>query len=103
MGDTRKRQILAIFVIPTLLSLLLLSVFLNRTLTELAYEHWTTDHRAFAAALGQRIDRDIAEAARQLHFVAATPPFRDLHEKGHIACALNGPPEHLNQDNRRLL
>ena len=103
MGDTRKRQILAIFVIPTLLSLLLLSVFLNRTLTELAYEHWTTDHRAFAAALGQRIDRDIAEAARQLHFVAATPPFRDLHEKGHIDRALNGLPEHLDQDKRRLL
>ncbi len=71
-----RYQILAIVMIPALLSLVLLTVILRDSRHRWVVEHWTRDHAALVSVLRDRIDDDILRARRLIELVAATPSFR---------------------------
>jgi len=99
----RVRKILMIVAIPTLLSLAALAFFLRTSLQQWAVERWTHEQQAFVSALSQRIDNDISEAARLLRFTASTTAFSGLPERNRIDRRINGLPENLEPEKRRLL
>ncbi len=99
----RRRQILAMILVPTLLSLALLVMVLRESLHGWAEQRWSNDHLAFVAALGSRIDADIGQASALLQFAARTPEFAALPDSARVERALNGLPEALEPAKRRLL
>lgn len=98
-----KYQILAVVMVPALLSLLLLAFVLRDSLHQWVINHWTTDHVAQVSVLRDRIDEDILHARRLIERVAATPEFSSLHALDSVDLGLNGIPEGLEQGKREYL
>ncbi|MDQ5916550.1 MAG: two-component system, sensor histidine kinase and response regulator [Pseudomonadota bacterium] len=99
----QRQQILAIVIIPTLLSLALLAVFLRNSLHDWATERWSHDQLAFVSALADRIDTDIKQASGLLRFAAQSPAFAALTNLKQIDRKINGLPEHLDAEKRQIL
>lgn len=98
-----KQQILAIVIVPTLLSLVLLVVVLRNSLHNWALERWSNDHVAFVASLNEDIRASLEQSTELLRLAAVTPDFAGLPELARIDRAQNGLPEALESGKRRLL
>ncbi len=103
MRLTQRRQILLIVAVPALLSLLLLGLVLRNSLQDWALIRWSKDHLTLSSSLAERIDEDIREASTLLRIVATQPAFAGLPERSRIDRSINGIPEHLDREKRRLL
>ena len=99
----RRRQILAVILIPTLLSLVLLAVILRSSLHEWAIDRWSKDHRAFVLSLDDQIDDHIERGRTIIRFAAQSPEFGSLPDRARIDPKLNGLPENLESGKRSLL
>ncbi|MFA7291687.1 MAG: PAS domain S-box protein [Rhodocyclaceae bacterium] len=99
----QRQQILAIVIVPTLLSLALLVVVLRNSLHEWAMERWSHDQLAFVSTLADRIDTDIAQSSGLIRFAAQSPDFAGLPDRQRIDLSLNGLPEHVDAGKRRML
>jgi diguanylate cyclase (GGDEF)-like protein/PAS domain S-box-containing protein len=100
---SRRQNILLAIVIPTLLSLVALYFVLETSLRDWSVQRWSKDHRAFVAALGERVDADLMRATQLLRYTAALPEFAGLPERHRIDRSLNGLPEALDPGKRRAL
>jgi len=101
MGE--RRHIVALVLLPTLLSLALLLFFLRGSLHEWAVERWAEDNQAFVDALAARLDAEIEQPLQMLKLVASNRAFRHLAERQAIDLALNGIPEHLDPEKHEIL
>ncbi len=103
MRFEQRHQILAIVLIPTLLSLALLAFVLRDSLHRWAVERWSNDQLAFVATLADRIEADVNQASGLLQFAGKAPEFSSLPNLGQIDRKINGLPEHLEPGKRGLL
>ena len=101
MGE--RRHIVALVLLPTLLSLALLLFFLRGSLHEWAVERWAEDNQAFVDALAARLDAEIEQPLQMLKLAAGNRAFRHLAEHQAIDLALNGIPEHLDPEKHEIL
>ena len=101
MGE--RRHIVALVLLPTLLSLALLLFFLRGSLHEWAVERWAEDNQAFVDALAARLDAEIEQPLQMLKLAAGNRAFRHLAERQAIDLALNGIPEHLDPEKHEIL
>jgi len=98
-----RRHIVALVLLPTLLSLCLLLLFLRSSLHEWAVERWAEDNQAFVDALAARLDAEIEQPLQLLRLAAGNRAFRELPERAAIDPAVNGIPEHLDPEKREIL
>ena len=98
-----RRHIVALVLLPTLLSLALLLFFLRGSLHEWALQRWAEDNQAFVDALAARIDAEIEQPLQLLRLAAQTPAFRDLPALAAIDPALNGIPETVDPEKHQIL
>ena len=103
MRFEQRHQILAIVLIPTLLSLALLAFVLRDSLHRWSEERWSNDQLAFVATLADRIEADVKQASGLLEFAGKSPEFASLPNLQKIDRKINGLPEHLEPEKRRLL
>ena len=103
MRISQRRQTVAIVIIPTLLSLLLLAFVLRTSLHEWAVARWSGDQIAFVESVSNTLESNIEQSANLLKFAARQPEFFELTERRHIDRSLNGLPEHLDAPKRRIL
>ena len=103
MRFEQRHQILAIVLVPTLLSLALLAFVLRDSLHQWAEERWANDQLAFVATLADRIEADVNQASGLLAFAGKSPEFASLPSLQQIDRSINGLPEHLEPGKRRLL
>jgi PAS domain S-box-containing protein len=101
MGE--RRHIVALVLLPTLLSLALLLFFLRGALQDSAVQRWAEDNQAFVDALAARLDAEIEQPLQLLRLVARNRAFQHLAERASIDRALNGIPEHLDVEKREIL
>lgn len=103
MRFEQRQQILAIVLIPTLLSLALLVFVLRDSLHTWSEERWSNDQVAFVATLADRIDADIKQASGLIQFAGQSAEFTSLPQLGKIDREINGLPAHLEAGKRHLL
>ena len=103
MRVEQRHQILAIVLVPTLLSLAMLVMILRDSLHTWALERWSHDHVAFAESLEEDVRASIGRSTDLLRLVATTPAFSGLPELAQIDRTLNGLPENLEGAKRQLL
>lgn len=103
MRISQRRQTIAIVLVPTLLSLLLLGVILRASLHAWVVERWSSDQIAFVVSVANNLDDHIQQSVSLLKFAAKQPEFSSLPERRHIDRSLNGLPEHLDAAKRRIL
>jgi len=101
MGE--RRHIVALVLLPTLLSLALLLFFLRGSLHDWAVERWAQDNQAFVDALAARLDAEIEQPLQLLNMAARNRAFQHLAERQAIDLALNGIPEHLDPEKHEIL
>jgi PAS domain S-box-containing protein len=99
----QRRQILAIVIVPTLLSLGLLVMVLRDSLHDWAIERWSSDQLTDVRSFASRVDADMAQASGLIRFAAQSPEFTALPERGRIDRSINGLPETLDVGKRNLL
>ena len=99
----QRHQILAIVMVPTLLSLAMLVMVLRDSLHTWALERWSNDHVAFASSLEEDIRASIGRSTDLLRLAATTPEFSGLPELAQVDRSVNGLPEHLEGAKRQLL
>ena len=98
-----RRNIVALVLLPTLLSLVLLFLFLRASLLDWAVQRWAEDNRAFVAALAARLDAEVDRPLQLLQLAARGDEFRALPALAAIDPALNGIPEALDPGKREVL
>ncbi|KAB2927874.1 MAG: response regulator [Dechloromonas sp.] len=98
-----RRHIVALVLLPTLLSLVLMFFFLRSSLHEWALHRWANDNRAFVEALAARLDAELDKPLQLLRLAASHPEFAALPEIGAIDRALNGLPEDREAGKRQIL
>jgi len=98
-----RRHILALVLLPTLLSLLLLLFSLRASLLDWAVGRWIEDNRAFVAALAARLDAEIEQPLQLLRLAAQGRAFQDLPARAEIDRLINGIPEHADPEKQELL
>ncbi len=103
MRFEQRHQILVIVLIPTLLSLVLLAFVLRDSLHRWSEERWSNDQLAFVATLADRIEADVKRASGLLEFAGKSPAFASLPNLQQIDRKINGLPEYLEPEKRRLL
>ena len=103
MGIKQSRQIVFIFLVPALLTVMLLAWFLRSELEHWAIKNWSADHHEFAQLLGDQLSNDVTEAANLLKFSAKLPAFSDPLDTTLIDRALNGIPLGEDQEKRDIL
>ena len=103
MRISQRRQTIAIVLVPTLLSLLLLGIILRASLHAWVVERWSGDQIAFVESVANNLDGHIQQSVSLLKFAAKQPAFSGLPERRHIDRSLNGLPEHLDAAKRRIL
>jgi len=101
MGE--RRHIVALVLLPTLLSLVLLLFFLRGSLHDWAVQRWAEDNQAFVDALAARLDAEIEQPLQLLRLAARNRAFQHLAERNAIDLALNGIPERLDPEKREIL
>ncbi|MCG5511252.1 EAL domain-containing protein [Ectothiorhodospira lacustris] len=75
---TRRQQIVAVIVLPTILALVLMGLVLRTTMDEWAVQRWSSDHAALATGLARLIDEDIQRASALLELAAQAPELGEL-------------------------
>ncbi len=98
-----QKQILAIVLLPALVSLVLLVLFLRQTLPEWTVERWGKDHRLQVAAFESALNAELAQAVQLLRLAATSPEFAALPAQVSIDRKINGIPEHLDPGKRSVL
>ena len=98
-----RRHIVALVLLPTLLSLVLLLFFLRASLLDWAVQRWIDDNRAFVAALAARLDAEIEQPLQLLRLAAQTRAFRDLPALSPIDRSINGIPESVDPEKHEIL
>lgn len=98
-----RQQILALILLPALLSVLLLAVFLRHILHESASEIWSRNQLPQAAAIGTLVDAELWQASQMVRLAANSPEFRSLPALDSIDRALNGIPENADPGKREIL
>ncbi|MFV5216007.1 ATP-binding protein [Azonexus caeni] len=98
-----RRHIVALVLLPTLLSLVLLLFFLRASLLDWAVARWAEDNRAFVAALAARLDAEIEQPLQLLRLAAQTRAFGDLPALAQIDRGINGIPESADPEKREIL
>lgn len=101
MGE--RRHIVALVLLPTVLSLLLLLFFLRGSLHDWAVQRWAEDNQAFVDALTARLDAEIEQPLQLLRLAAGNRAFQHLAERGAIDRSLNGIPPHLDPEKHEIL
>ena len=97
------KQFLALFLLPTVLSMGVLAVLLRGSLLDWAFTRWSSDQRAFVQSLAREIDGEIEAAGNLLRTASAADAFQGLSERSAMSRAINGIPEHLDGGKRRIL
>jgi PAS domain S-box-containing protein len=100
--STGRRMIL-IFVVSTLAGIVLVGGALRYLLQRASLAQCRTNLEARAGVLASQCDGEIAEAQRDLEFLAQTPSFQQLPYADRIELELNGVPEDIEVEKRQLL
>jgi|GEM_PF-4595840 len=98
-----RRHIVALVLLPTLLSLALLLFFLRGSLHEWAVQRWAEDNKAFVDSLAARLDAEIEQPLQLLRLAAKSRAFQSLPERSSIDLALNGIPGELDPEKHEIL
>lgn len=98
-----RQQILAIVVIPALVSLVLLVLFLRNALPAWTAERWSKDHRLQVAAFESALNAELSQAVQLLRLAATLPEFTGLPAQASIDRSINGIPENLDPGMRAVL
>jgi len=98
-----RRHIVALVLLPTLLSLALMFYFLRGSLHEWASQRWANDNSAFVEALAARLNAEIDRPLHLLRLAASHPEFAALPEIQAIDLSVNGLPEGRDAGKRAIL
>ena len=98
-----RRHIVALVLLPALLSLALMFFFLRGSLHDWALHRWASDNRAFVEALAARLNAELDRPLQLLRLAASHPEFAALPDVGAIDLALNGLPEDRDPRKREIL
>ncbi|WP_432471488.1 bifunctional diguanylate cyclase/phosphodiesterase [Amphritea sp. HPY] len=95
MTLTLRHKIILAFVFSIIFGVLLVSVFLERSLKNFAIENWANNQSVLINALRNQIGGEIERAQSLLEFTARMPEFRRLLSPRQIDLNINGIPELL--------
>lgn len=98
-----RQQILAIVLLPALVSLAVLVLVLRHALPEWTVERWSKDHRLQVVAFESALNAELSQAAQLLRLAATSPEFAGLPAETSINPSINGIPEHLDNGKRTVL
>ncbi len=100
---TPLNKMLAAFGLGSLLICALAATFLWRTNERVAVEQWREGVSALAFAVGRSVEGELEGAKNTLAALASLPEFADLPHVADIDRSINGIPERLDQEKRRLM
>ena len=100
---TRRRKIILAFVIPGLLATGVVAGFLHFRLLGSAIEKWRPDNGYLIHTLKNRIIFDIDSSLRTLVATSRQPAFSSLPFLDQVEPSLNGIPENIDTEKRRIL
>lgn len=103
MKVTRQRQILAVVVVPALLSLALLAGILRSSLESWAVDRWVDDHYSLTHTIAESIEAEIVQAKDALRILGGTSEFSSLREQERVDPSINGLPESVDPGMRKAL
>ncbi|TXH90289.1 MAG: EAL domain-containing protein [Rhodoferax sp.] len=96
-------QIVAVGLVPAVLSLCLLVLVARSTLQSWVLERRSNDHEAFVESLVTDIESRIEKSSNALRTAALSSDFADLPERKHIDLAINGIPQELEPRKRATM
>ncbi|MEO5374225.1 MAG: ATP-binding protein [Alphaproteobacteria bacterium] len=100
---TTLRKIVAIFAISSGIAVGLVGLFIDGVLEKIALDRWRADHAVLALVLADHVDKEIAAALNDLVFMSRLPQFASFPAADRIDPALNGLPQDLEPEKRRIL
>lgn len=92
-----------IFLITAVIGAISIAVFLERRLEANALRHWEANQSVYAVQMAKNVYAKIQSAKYELMLVAAHPAFSTLPHVDQINLSINGIPEALDQEKRKLL
>lgn len=96
MTLTLRQKIILAFVFSIVFGVLLVSVFLERSLKNFAVDNWANNQSLMITSLRNQIGGEIERAQSLLEFTATMPEFRRLLSSQQIDPDINGIPELLD-------
>lgn len=96
MTLTLRHKIILAFVLSIIFGVLLVSVFLERSLKNFAIENWANNQSLLINSLRSQIGGEIESAQSLLELTAKMPEFRRLLSSRQIDLNINGVPEQLD-------
>ena len=100
---TQKQKILLAFILPAIVALFTIAVFLEKSHQQLAVERWSSEHEALVRTLALAMESKLSEAQDLLTYTAQLDEFSRLGEIDKIDRTLNGIPEHVDRNKRKIL
>ena len=90
MTLTIRQKIILAFVFSTIFGVILVSLFLERSLKEFAVENWSKDQQLLITSLQNNVGNDLKNARNLLEYTAQLPSFRTLKAIEQIDLKING-------------
>ncbi|MEH6579172.1 MAG: EAL domain-containing protein [Amphritea sp.] len=103
MTLTIRQKIILAFVFSTIFGVILVSLFLERSLKEFAVENWSKDQQLLITSLQNNVGNDLKNARNLLEYTAQLPNFRSLKAIDQIDLAINGIPLAFENSKRTAL
>ncbi len=98
-----RQKIILAFVFSTIGGVILVALFLERSLKEFAINHWSTEQQLLISSLKSNIGSDLENARALLEYTAQLPSFQSLEARQQIDPRLNGIPAAVESSKRHAL
>lgn len=103
MTLTLRQKIISAFIFSIVCGVLLVSLFLERSLKEFAVENWSKNQTLLISSLRDQIGGELHHARSLLEFTATMPEFRRLLSQQQIDLSINGISEQFEQEKHSTL
>lgn len=109
MGESYSRflsapgKIIVVFILSSLLTAVLVTSYTYNKLITAGIKDWIEHQKVLAVALAQHYDNEIYKAQTDLEFLAKVPIFSDFPYMSTIDFAINGIPEEVEVEKRKLM
>jgi PAS domain S-box-containing protein len=98
-----ERRVILVFLVSALAGIVLVGGALRYALQRDALAQCRTNLEGRASVLAAQCESEMAEARQDLEFLSKTPSFQQLPYVDQIDVSLNGVPENVDVEKRRLL
>ncbi|OHD11287.1 MAG: hypothetical protein A2086_12870 [Spirochaetes bacterium GWD1_27_9] len=96
------RKIILLFIFSIIILIVLITIFLNRNLSDLFFKLWTNYNQDLALSISKHCHKEIDIAQKQLEMLSIDPDFQNLSNIDKIDLTINGLPQNYEPYKRKI-